>query len=365
MRLAGILMRYIARRFLVTISAAFILCLTLIFMIDIVELLREAGKTGGIPAWMIAWLALLRLPAFSEITLPFAVLVGTIGAFLLLSRGSELTIVRASGMSAWQFIVPGVLVGFLIGVASVTLYNPMAASAGAKAERTFAATFGRDSSIMARTQSGAQWLRQDGADGQSVISAQIASDLGRTLTGVMVFQYDADGKFLERIDAQTARLHDGFWDLTDAWVSRVGTEPEQYRRYVLSTYLTPERVADALGTVSTVSFWQLPAFIEIAEKAGLSATQYKVQYALLWSRPFLLAAMVLLGATVSLRSFRFGKIQTMVVTGIVGGFGFFLLAEVSRQFGASGLTSATAAAWIPVIIAICLSLTVLLHQEDG
>jgi lipopolysaccharide export system permease protein len=55
----------------------------------------------------------------------------------------------------------------------------------------------------------------------------------------------------------------------------------------------------------------------------------------------------------------------MVVTGMVGGFGFFLFAEISRQFGSAGLAPAWAAVWIPVILAILVALTVLLHQEDG
>ena len=90
-----------------------------------------------------------------------------------------------------------------------------------------------------------------------------------------------------------------------------------------------------------------------------------MQYALLLSRPLLLMAMVLLAATVSLRSFRSGGIQTMVITGMVGGFGFFLLAEVSRQIGVAGLVSPAAAVWVPIGLALLVSLTVLLHQEDG
>jgi lipopolysaccharide export system permease protein len=75
--------------------------------------------------------------------------------------------------------------------------------------------------------------------------------------------------------------------------------------------------------------------------------------------------MVLLAATVSLRSFRSGGIQTMVITGMIGGFGFFLLAEISRQVGVAGLVSPRVAIWVPVVTAALATLTVLLHQEDG
>ena len=50
----------------------------------------------------------------------------------------------------------------------------------------------------------------------------------------------------------------------------------------------------------SISFWDLPNFIQIAERAGLPATQYRVQYQLLLSRPFLLVTMVLIAATCSL-----------------------------------------------------------------
>jgi lipopolysaccharide export system permease protein len=51
--------------------------------------------------------------------------------------------------------------------------------------------------------------------------------------------------------------------------------------------------------------------------------------------------------------------------GLAAGFAFFVFAEVSRNFAMSGLTSAVAAAWVPVVVAASLALTVLLYREDG
>jgi lipopolysaccharide export system permease protein len=55
----------------------------------------------------------------------------------------------------------------------------------------------------------------------------------------------------------------------------------------------------------------------------------------------------------------------MVVTGMAGGWGFFLLAEVSRQAGVAGLAPPRFAVWMPIVTTILASVTVLLHQEDG
>jgi lipopolysaccharide export system permease protein len=355
---------YIARRFLTGILGVFVLCSVLIFMIDFVELLRQSGKYGAVPAWKLAWLAILRLPAYTEFLIGFATLAGSIGALLMLARKSELAVMRAGGMSVWQFLRPGIAVAFALGLFGVLAYNPLAAKARDYSERLFAEAFGRETNVLA-SQSGESWLRQDGADGQSIIGAAGAANRGLKLVGVAAYVFDPAGRFVERIDAASAELKEGVWKLTDAWVVRIGQEPEKFGTYLLSTYLTPERVQDALGSVMSVSFYDLPGLIEVTEKAKLSTDRLRIQYELLLARPLLCVAMVLLAATVSLRSFRSGGIQTMVVTGMIGGFGFFLFAEVSRQIGMAGLAPVWAAVWMPVALVSLVSVSVLLHQEDG
>ena len=355
---------YLARRYLTAMLGTFGLCAVLIFMIDFVEVLRQSGKHGSVPATTLIWLTLLRLPAYTELLLAFAVQVGAIAALLMLNRRSELAVMRAAGMSVWQFLRPAVIVALLLGTFAITVYNPVAAAARAEAERLFSQVFGRESNFM-QTQVNGAWLRQEGADGSTVVNARAALKRGMELIDVSMFQYDKSGAFVERVDGSRALLEDGYWRIENATVARVGQAPERYASFLVSTYLSPERVRDALGTAISISFWELPGIIEATEKAGLSASRFRIQYELLMSRPLLLLAMVLMGATVSLRSFRSGKIQMMVVYGMVGGFGFLLLSEVSRQIGVAGLVSPTVAVWVPVGIAIMLTLTMLLYQEDG
>ena len=122
--------------------------------------------------------ALLRLPAFSEILLSFAVLVGSIGALLSLNRKSELIVMRAGGMSVWQFLRPGLAVALVLGVFAVTVYNPLAAAARSEAERLRRRGFRRRKPTCWRPPGRGSWLRQDGADGQSVMSARAAANQG-------------------------------------------------------------------------------------------------------------------------------------------------------------------------------------------
>lgn len=355
---------YIGKRFLISISSVFALCLVLIFFIDFIEVLRDGSKSDEVTALDLTLITLFRIPVFAELALPFAVLIGAIAAFLSLSRTSELVILRAAGLSVWQFLQPGLTVGFLLGVLSVTVYNPLAAALKAKSEQMQAELFGSKKSITSSSGNGS-WMRQDGIDGPSVMYAQTTADRGLTLAGVTVLQFDLNRKFLERIQARKAELRQGYWLVQDANVYSPDKAPRFYRSYHVSTYLGPTQVMDSMGSVESLSFWQLPAFIEFARRAGLDTERYELQYQLQLAKPILMVAMVLIAATCSLKAFRFGRIQTMVVTGLAGGFAFFIFSEVSRKVGSSGLVSVTLAAWAPAIVASLLAMTFLLHQEDG
>ena len=135
--------------------------------------------------------------------------------------------------------------------------------------------------------------------------------------------------------------------------------------YRLKTSLTPEQVRESFATPETVPFWELPQYIQIAEHAGLVAAGYKLQFQKLLARPFLLAAMVLLAAAVSLRFFRFGGVQKMVLSGVAAGFLLYVLSKVTEDLSKAELMHPVAAAWLPVLVGGVTGFSALLYQEDG
>jgi lipopolysaccharide export system permease protein len=356
--------RYMAKRIAVTILGVFLLMLLLIFFIDFIEVMRIGSRRDGVSVLTLLTISALRVPIFSEIALPFAVLFGAMGAFLGLSRSSELTIVRAAGVSVWQFLKPAVAASVAFGVLAVAVYNPLASAAKAQSERIMTELFDANKTFAATKGTGS-WLRQESLDGPSILHAKSAANLGLTLGGVTLLQFDLNNRFYEQVQANKAELRQGYWRLENAIAQAAGEAPRRYDEYYVSTYLTPAQIMDSLGSVETLSFWQLPNFIDFAKKAGIPSVRYELQYQLFLARPILLAAMVLIAATSSLKPFRFGKIQTMVLAGLSGGFGFFIFSEFSRKVGATGLVPVMVAAWAPALVALLLSATVLLYQEDG
>jgi lipopolysaccharide export system permease protein len=263
--------------------------------------------------------------------------------------------------------MPALAVAFAVGMFSTLIYNPLAATTREQADRIEAEMFGQKSIAggTLQTTSAGAWIRQEGKDGQFILNATTALDGGLELRGVEIHIFDKDGNFISRLDAAKARLKDGFWELEEGLLTTKDANPEHFSVYQLPTNLTPTQVRESFASVETISFYELPGFITLSEKAGLAATKLRLQYQLLIARPWLLLGMVLIAATVSLRLFRFGGVLPLILGGIGAGFLLYLTLEISKQLGRSGLIGVVPAAWVPVVVAMLTGLTILLHQEDG
>jgi len=363
MKLPWTMYFYFGRRALMAIAASFIICMALAFVIDFVELLRRTGSRE-VPFTTVLSMGLLRLPSISEKMMPFAVLFGSMWAFLQLSRTNEFVVARASGVSAWQFLAPAIVLAVLIGAGAVTVYNPLAAAMVSRFEALESKFIRGRASLLAVSESGL-WLRQADEIGQSVIHALGVTNQGVELRDVIIFLYNTDQEFKGRIDADQAVLEDGEWALTNAQVTVPGQQREMHATYSLPTTLTFERVQESFASPDTLSFWELPDFIETAQEAGFSALRYQLHWHQLASKPFLMAAMVLIAACFSLRLTRLGGIGQLIVAGIVSGFFLYFFTDVTLALGARGVMPVILAAWSPAFISAMLGGALIFHQEDG
>ena len=360
----GTLSRYFGKRFFSSVIGSFIGVVVLAAMIDYVELMRRGADWPNATAWLLAKISMYRVPQLTERIMPFSVLVGAMSCYLSLSRRLELVVARAAGVSAWQFVAPAIIGAFVFGTVATTIYNPISALLHERSKRLEADMLGENLSALQENTSGF-WVRQKSADGAAIINANSSREQGATLGGVSVYTFDGDGHFQSRVEAKSATLQQGYWQLDDARIYVSGKAPDIEDSYRLATNLTLEQVRESFATPETVPFWQLPTFIDMADRAGLGAAGYRLQYQLLLARPFLLAAMVMLAASVSLRFFRMGGVQKMVLSGIAAGFLLFVLSKITEDMSKSELMSPVAAAWIPVVVGGLTGFVALLYQEDG
>jgi lipopolysaccharide export system permease protein len=209
------------------------------------------------------------------------------------------------------------------------------------------------------------WVSQRGTDGESFLNARQSREQGLKLASITAFTFNAAGEFKERIEAQDAELTPGAWRLTQAKVYAPNEPPASFESYMLPTRLTGEQVAESFAAPDTVGFWHLPTYIRFAEDSGLAAAGYRLQYQLLIARPFLLGAMILLAASVSLRAFRFGGVPQRILIGVTAGFVLYVLSKVTEDLSKADLLNPLLAAWLPIAAGGLSGLLVLLHEEDG
>ena len=364
MRLSATLSGYITRQFLASIALVFAALLGLVFLIDSVELLRRSGNRNTVGMSTIIEMALLRIPFMSQKIIPFAMLFGGMLSLTRLTRSHELVIARAAGVSVWQFLLPGLMLALVIGGLIITLFNPLASATTWRYEQLEAKYMRGQTSLLAVSSSGL-WLREAGEHGQMVVHALRISQEDMSLHDTTFYLYEGAGEFARRLDAETASLEDGYWDLRNALISAPNQLTEAHERFRLKTTMTMNQIQESFAPPETMSFWDLPGFIKTLEAAGFSAVKHRIYWHSILAVPMLLCAMVLIAATFSLRLTRRGGTGLLVVGGLLAGFLLFFLTDVVLALGMSGNIPVILSAWAPAGVATLLGLAMLFHLEDG
>lgn len=358
---------YISRHFLISFLAVFSIFLGLIFLFDIIELLRRASGHDDIGLPTVFKMGILKLPFLGQQAFPFAVLFGGMVAFWRLTRNSELIVARAAGVSAWQILTPVMGVSLILGLLQIGALNPLASAFLTKFDRLNASYFKGQSNLLAVSSTGL-WLRQANAENQSVIHATrltLMNDAIR-LKDVTIFVYEGADQYRQRISAETAELEDGFWHMKNVWIHEREKElPEQRSEFWLETGITLNNINDTFAAPETLSFWDLPNFIKNLENAGFSALRHRLYWHSLLAAPLLLCAMVLIAATFTLKQSQRSSTSYLIVGGIMSGFILFFFSDVVSALGLRESIPVVLAAWTPSGVSALLGLAMVFHLEDG
>jgi lipopolysaccharide export system permease protein len=369
MRLSLTLSRYIAKHFFLSVLLGLFGLVAIITLVDMIELLRRASGRDGVPFSVILEMTFLRVPFNAERLTPYAVIVGTMLALTRLTRTHELIVARAAGVSVWQFLAPAISVVLMLGIFVSTVFNPLSSAMLMHFERLESRYIANNASMLSISSSGL-WLRQlennkESPIAEHIINAARISQKDFSFSKVIIFSFDKDGRFVERLDADRATLLPGKLQLDNAVRSLPGQPLTVIPSIFLPTTLTMEHIQDSFASPETMSFWSLPGFISTLEEAGFSALKHRLYWYSLLANPFLMAGTVWVAAVFSLRLPRRGKVGILVVAGLVSGFVLHFFTDIVHAFGAGGTLPVFLAAWAPALVVSMIGAALLLHVEDG
>ena len=349
MRLAAYLSRVLGLR--IVAAAAVLLALGL--SLDLIKAADELIAVGG--AGAILHYAALRAPAMAAQILPLAVLVGGITGFLALGRSSELTVMRAAGLSVYRLLLKLAPLALVLGLAQHMLTD----EGTAWSERALADAFAGvvDSPVAA---AGA---RLTGRIGNAVVIGELARQEGTEIAPLTIYALDAEGQVTGRIQAARALFDDGEWHLEQ--VRRIGETPDSAAPGLLwRMELDPTTARARASGAATATAREAAAALSGLIVATRSIPYYATRVARARSALLVPAVMLLCAAFASFKGARGPGGIGLPITGAVLGLGFVIADGLFGSFGQVGLVPAWVAAWVPSLLFGIAAVWILLIYEE-
>ncbi|HVA37551.1 MAG TPA: LptF/LptG family permease [Candidatus Dormibacteraeota bacterium] len=325
---------------------------TLIFVITQILNIAKLVTEEHAPLLAAVEYFVLQLPGIIVLVIPMALLLGVLLAMQRLSGDSEITALKAGGISLYRVAMPLLVVGALGSLVALFLQEQVA-------------PISQDRAVYVRE----EVIKQVGAVPQSLVTSQSLPGGGRqvtaatafqpstqTLDNVTVIQYDRAQRPVQIIVADHARFQTDAWDFANASVYHfeaqgttvstfpsmrvdIGERPAQFIRRVRSN--NPEEMSRS----------EIMRVILDGHLTAPAIRSYYATYQSKLARPFATFVFALIAIPFGLRPARGGGGSGLGFgIAIVIVFAYYVVSTVFLSVGSISTALAVPAAWAPNVI---------------
>jgi lipopolysaccharide export system permease protein len=310
-----ILTRYVTRQ----VAAAILLVLAVLLGLELViGLLDQSGDLGGrYTLGPAAYYTVLTLPSHLAQFLPFAVLIGCLAGLGSLASTSELTVIRAAGVSIarilWMALQPALLVTFF-GVVVAEYVAPKTEQIA----QSYRALMQQEKDISISEYG--LWHRE----GDNFVHFNAVQPDG-VLFGVTMFKLDAQRHLVSAVFAERATYEKDHWALenvreTQFHGERLQSISEPSRRW--DTQLSPELLNILVLDPSDLSVTGLWKYVDFLKEQGSDRGPYELA---LWKKllqPLAIISLVLVAASIIFGPLRQASMGSRIFAGLLIGIVF-------------------------------------------
>jgi lipopolysaccharide export system permease protein len=355
----NILDRYIVRTILgsVLMVGAALLMLGALF-IFIGE--QDDIGSGGYTAVRALWYTLLNLPIFAFDLLPIVALIGSLIGLGTLARNSEITVVRATGISIAHLAGICLLAALILVGCAVVLGEFLGPGLQQTAREQKA--FSRFNNVSFG--GGGAWVR----DGDLILHVARQSGASQ-FGGMQIFELSADHRLVALGQAQHATAASagskgskGRWTLSDYAESRFSGDTVNKSapaQRVLQSNVTAGFLGLAIENPDQLTNRALWRLISYYRANALDDREYRFAF---WSRIARTVAViftVLLAIPFVLGSLRSTGTGTRMLMGLVLGIGFFLLEKLIESGTVVFNLNPVVLAWLPTTLLALVTVALL------
>jgi lipopolysaccharide export system permease protein len=305
-----------------------------------------------------------KIPLILTQITPLALLLAvfmTLGGF---SRTSELTAMRAGGISLWRISLPLLAAGLAAALCTMALTEYVVPLAARKMNHTMDVEVrGKPEQLLKREK---VWFRER----QTIVHIDLAVPEENTLQGVQLFRFDDRFRIIHRIDAARALYKDGKWTAGEVVIRRFNpengelSEMKRVPEGPLSLEKTPQDFRTARQNNEELTFRDLRRMIRRLQEEGYDPSRDQVDLHARLATPLASLVMAFLGIPFALKKGRGSSLAVGIAVAVAIGLAYHLLQSLFMAFGYSSVLPPAVAAWAAHILFILLGIWMMLTVRE-
>ncbi len=344
-----IIHRYLLSQFARTLGLCIGVFLSLFLVFDFFDRIDNFMADNATLGLMIQYY-LFKVPLILSLMLPVATLVATMLTIGLMSKSSEITAMRAAGLSIIWIARPILVSALALSFFSILFNETVVPYATRRVNEI------NDIDIKQKDKKGRFsqtdfWWRA----GNEFFSANTFDSRSQTMMDFSKFDISEDFEITKRTDAPTVKWVPLFgWSLKNSTEYRFarGKTPDirKVDSFPLPISEQPEDLYDAKTDPHSKSFRSLRQYIKKQRRNGIGVNEYLADLNDKIAFPFITFVVTLLALPFALRPARTGSMATSFISGLLIGFSYYVVHSFSISMGRAEILAPFVAAWMANIV---------------
>ena len=343
----SLLDRYVAKQYLKLVVLAFVGLLGIFYIVTFLEiydrLLRGDTTLGMVLEYF--WYA---TPQWVYYVLPISALVATLVTVGLFTKTSELTVMKACGISLYRVSLPLFLFAMLWGGTLFGMSESFLADANRRASELNRVIRGGSPEYVDILQR--RWLM--GEDG-TIYNYGHFDPTAVTLDRVTAYRFVEDEwRLAERVFAGTV-VHEAGWQGRDVWAREFGDDrspgPFETSAQLALRLASPESFATERPDAERMNYRELDRYIAALSASGEDVVPLRVELQRKLSFPFVTLILTLIAVPFAVTMGRHGALSGVGI-GIVLALSYWVVISIFAAIGSAGIVTPLLAAWAPNVL---------------
>jgi lipopolysaccharide export system permease protein len=339
----NVLTRYVLGAFMRVFAGALALAISLFLIVDFFNRIDDLLRPHT--TWLdIASYFALKIPTVVTQIYPAAALMGVLISLGMMARRSEITAMRACGISVFQLAVPLLGATAMLSVLML-VWNEVVVPPTASRSQAIKNFVIKQKQLAGQYNARSLWFQTK----EAFVNIDYFDANRQAVYGVTV--YDISPRFeVERmIEVPVATWREGAWQITSGVVRNLDTTGEYHEAplpegaFVLSD--TPEELRSKRKKSYEYSFMDLKRQVDLVIARGMDASELLVDLHFKIASPFSGLVAVFLGFPLAVRGGRRQSIAYNISVALGVGFFYWVTMALFLSAGHAGRIPPIAAAW--------------------